>query len=151
MIFCIPDLSALTLLFFLIVRLTMKCDEPGTNPQTDLLDRYLRICSDMYILNTSASIEERFRTLITEPRAARDAIGLLKSQYRKSEILDAWTPFDVALFVAGITRFGRDWESVKSILPHKSASELSQFYYSVWKGSRMNHNWKRIRKQRGLE
>ena len=129
----------------------MKSEKSDPDPRVELLDRYLRICSDMYLLNLSPSIDERYRSLITEPRAARDAIELLKSEYRKPEILDTWTSIDVALFVAGITRFGRDWESVKSILPHKSAPELSQFYYSVWKGSRMYYSWKRIRKQRGLE
>ena len=134
-----------------LVRFTMKQEDPSAENRITMLDRYLRICSDMYLLNMSPSVEERFRTLVSEPRAARDAIALLKSQYRKSEVLDGWTSVDIALFVAGITRFGRDWESVKSILPHKSAPELSQFYYSVWKGSRMYLNWKRIRKQRGLE
>ena len=134
-----------------LVRFAMKPEDSTAEMKAALLDRYLRICSDMYLLNISPSIEERYRTLATEPQAARDAISLLKSQYRKSEILDGWSSVDVALFIAGITRFGRDWESVKSILPHKSAPELSQFYYSVWKGSRMYLNWKRIRKQRGLE
>ena len=137
--------------YFVLVGFAMKSDQSEPDSRVELIDRYLRICSDMYLLNLSTSIDERYRSLITEPRAARDAIELLKSEYRKPEILDTWTSVDVAHFVAGITRFGRDWESVKAILPHKSAPELSQFYYSVWKGSRMYYSWKRIRKQRGLE
>ena len=129
----------------------MKQEDAVTEQKVALLDRYLRICSDMYLLNVAPNFEKRFVNLISEPGTARDSIALLKSQYRKSEILDGWTSVDVALFIAGIARFGRDWESVKSILPHKSAPELSQFYYSVWKGSRMYLNCKRIRKQRGLE
>jgi len=129
----------------------MKPDEEKADPRKQLIDRHLRISNDMYLLNIHPNIEERFRLLVNEPGASRKAIDLLKSKYRKPEIVDSWTPVDVSLFIAGITRFGRDWESVKSILPHKSAPELSQFYYSVWKGSRMYYNWKRIRKQRGLE
>ncbi len=129
----------------------MKPEEPLLEKRGDLIDRHLRICNDMYLMSVSANIDERFERLVTEPGVARAAIDLLKSDYRKNEVLDKWTPLDMALFIAGITRFGREWESVKSIIPHKSAPELSQFYYSVWKGSRMYHQWKKSRKQRGLE
>ena len=111
----------------------MKPQEPITDKKLDLIDKHFRICNDMYLMGISGNIDERFERLVTEPNAARRAIDLLKSQYRKSEFLDTWTLLDIALFVAGITRFGRDWESVKSIIPHKSAPELSQFYYTVWK------------------
>ena len=129
----------------------MKAEDPSAEKKIDLIDRHFRICNDMYLMSVSPKIDERFERLVTEPNVARHAIEVLKSKYRKSEVLDAWTPLDIALFIAGITRFGREWESVKSIIPHKSAPELSQFYYTVWKGSRMYHHWKRNRKQRGLE
>jgi hypothetical protein len=105
----------------------------------------------MYLMNLSAGIDGRFDKLINDPGQARAVISILKSSYRKQEVADIWSPLDIALFIAGITRFGRDWESVKSILPNKSAPELSQFYYTIWKGTRMHIAWRKLRKQRGLE
>ncbi len=129
----------------------MRSKEQLEQAQKALSDQYLRICNDMYLMNISPGIDGRFDKLINEPGRAREAIDLLKSSYRKGEVCDSWSPLDIALFIAGITRFGRDWESVKSILPNKSAPELSQFYYTVWKGTKMHIAWRKIRKQRGLE
>ena len=129
----------------------MKSHEQISDSQTDLINRYLRVCGDAYFLNVKADVDVRLDAFVNTPGAAQQAIELLSSQHRKPEVIDSWNPLDIALFVAGITRFGRDWERIKSILPHRSAMELSQFYYSVWKGSTMYFAWKKIRMQRGLE
>lgn len=129
----------------------VKTSEQLEAAKIQLINKFIRICNDAYFLNLSNDPDTRLDILVNTPGAAREAIELLRSPFRKPEVIDSWTPLDVALFVAGITRFGRDWESIKSILPNKSAMELSQFYFSVWKGSRMYASWKKIRKQRGLE
>jgi hypothetical protein len=119
---------------------------------TSLADNYLRVVSDAYLLSLERDPEERLEVLLDRSSGkAQEAIGMLRSEYRKSEVIDSWSPLEIALFIAGITRFGRDWESIKSILPSKSAVDMSQFYYSVWKGSSMYSVWKKARKQRGLE
>jgi hypothetical protein len=125
----------------------MKSEES----KTQLINAYLRICDDAFFLYMSPDVNSRMDTLVNSPGKAREAIERLKSSFRKTEVIDSWNPLDIALFIAGITRFGRDWGSVKALLPHRTSMELSQFYYSVWKGSRMYISWKKIRKQRGLE
>ena len=129
----------------------VKTPEQLEAAKTHLVNKYLRVCNDAYFLNISSDLDERLNTMLNSPGAAREALALLQSPFRKPEVIDSWTPLDIALFIAGITRFGRDYESIKAILPNKTAVELSQFYYSVWKGSRMYFAWKKIRKQRGLE
>jgi hypothetical protein len=119
--------------------------------RVQLINRYIRVCTDAYLLNISKDPDIRLESFVNSADSASQAIRFLQSEYRKSEVIDTWNPLDIALFIAGVTRFGRDWESVKAILPHRSAMELSQFYYSVWKGSKMYFSWKKIRKQRGLE
>lgn len=119
--------------------------------RTSLQNRYIRISSDMYNLGVAEDMNERVEILLRSETVAKDAIAFLKSQYRKREVVDSWSPLEVALFTAGIARFGRDWQSVKSILPHKSAPEMSAFYYSVWKGSSMGDACRKLRKQRGLD
>jgi hypothetical protein len=128
----------------------MKPESDDPNRVTNF-NQYIHICQDAYLLNLSGSQDERLELLVNQPQTANEAIELLQSSYRKNEVIDSWSPLEIALFIAGITRFGRDWESIKSILPSKSAMELSQFYYSVWKGSKMYGTWKRLRKQRGLD
>ena len=115
------------------------------------IDDYIHISQDAYLLGLAGSQDERLEILVNQPQSAAQAIDLLQSSYRKQEVIDSWSPLEIALFIAGITRFGRDWESMKSILPSKSAMDLSQFYYSVWKGSKMYGTWKKLRKQRGLD
>ena len=116
---------------------------------------YLQLCSDMYFGNlgeSHADILKSLSTIEAEPNELNGPIGgILTSPYRIKEILDHWTPKDVALFIAAITRFGRNWEAVHKVLPHKRHADFTDFYYSVWKGSKMYGQWKKIRKQRGLE
>lgn len=127
----------------------MKSKEQLEAERRSLISKYVRIAHDMYLLDVGGEIDSRLESLINGK--ASTAIKLLQSEYRKRETLDSWRPLEIALFVAGITRFGRDWEALKSILPQKSAPEMSDFYYSVWKGTKPYFSWKRIRKQRGLE
>ena len=122
-----------------------------TTSKEEMINGYLKIAGDAYLLNLAVSRESRLEFLINTPGSATEAISLLRSEFRKPEVIDSWTPLEIALFIAGITRFGRDWESIKSILPNKTAMNLSEFYYSVWKDSAMYSAWKKIRKQRGLE
>ena len=77
--------------------------------------------------------------------------GLLTSPYRENEVIDSWTPFDIALFIGAITRYGRDWQDLLTALPHKSHQELTDFYYGVFKGLRIYPAWKKTRKLKGLE
>ena len=122
--------------------------EMATN---ELTDRYFQISGDAYLLNVADSREQGLRLFVSSPETATEAISFLRSEFRKAEVIDSWSPHEIALFIAAITRFGRDWESIKSVLPTKTAMDLSQFYYSVWKGSQMYLTWKKIRKQRGLD
>ena len=118
-------------------------------------DEYLQLCSDMYFGNLGETHSERLVTLEAieaEPNELNGPVGgILTSPYRTKEVLDHWTPKDVALFIAAITRFGRDWEAVHKVLPHKRHADFTDFYFSVWKCSKMYSQWKKIRKQRGLE
>ena len=116
---------------------------------------YFQLCSDMYFGNlgeTQADVVKSLASIEATPNELHGPIGgILTSPYRVKEVLDHWTPKDVALFIAALTRFGRNWEAVHKVLPHKRHADFTDFYYSVWKGSKMYGQWKKIRKQRGLE
>lgn len=117
-------------------------------------DEYLGIVSDMYFGSLGESPDEvinSLRDISAEPGKLEGPIGgVLTSPYRNTEILDNWTLKDIALFVAAITRFGRDWAMVGDVLPHKSHRDFVDFYFGVWKCSKMYKNWKKTRKQKGL-
>lgn len=118
-------------------------------------DEYFELCSDMYFGNLGDSHSERVTGLNEIEGTANELNGpvggILTSPYRTKEVLDHWSPKDVALFIAAITRFGRDWAAVQKVLPHKRHADFTDFYFSVWKCSKMYSQWKKIRKQRGLE
>ena len=118
-------------------------------------DDFLKLVSEMYFGNlgeTPAEIREGLANIENAENELKGPVGgILTSPYRTKEVIDNWTPKDVALFIAAITRFGRDWGSVGKVLPHKRHADFTDFYFGVWKCSKMYSQWKKIRKQRGLE
>ncbi len=135
----------------LLVTHTMKPKETAQEARATMINRYVRVCSDMYHFGIAEDVNQRIEILLNSGNAAKDAISFLKLQYRRAEVIDSWSPLEMALFTAGVARFGRDWQSLKSILPHKSALEMSKYYYSVWKGSNVGEASRKLRKQRGLD
>ena len=114
---------------------------------------YLQTVSDMYFAGYGETAEEVFNGLRNVQESALNGPigGVLTSRFRNPEVIDSWAPKDIALFIAAITRFGRDWDSVGKVLPHKSQRDFVDFYFCVWKCSKLYRNWKKMRKQRGLE
>lgn len=114
-------------------------------------DDYFQLVGEMYFG------DQGFEELIQSAKNEQDdklmgpVGGILTSAYRENEVLDSWTPYDIALFIGAITRYGRDWQDLRTALPHKSHQELTDFYYGVFKGLRIYPAWKKTRKLKGLE
>ena len=114
-----------------------------------LLNKYCRIVNDMYLAYSGVSTEESYQHLVQG--GADDMLRFLNSVERPVEPLENWTPHEVALFIGAVTRYGRDWESVKTIIPGKTSMDLTMFYYSVFKNSKMYDCWRKVRRQRKLD
>jgi hypothetical protein len=68
---------------------------------------------------------------------------ILSSPLRRPAAWDSWTPREVALFEAGICRFGKDFSAiVRATGLKKSVHEVVEFYYTAWKHSAHYRIWK---------
>ena len=118
-------------------------------------DEYLDIVSKMYFEGFGETPTEIFQKLSKASDANATEVGplggMLTSPYRENEVLDDWSLKDIALFIGAITRFGREWSEIRQIVQNKTDLQLTDFYYGVWKRSRIYPLWKKTRKQKGLE
>ena len=89
----------------------------------------------------------RSRHLIVETpvgvgKTQYDSLELTLSALRKPLGVEQWTLKEVAVFEAGITRWGKDFERIARALPGKRTNEVVAFYYGSWKFSRHYYMWK---------
>ncbi|KAF4685505.1 hypothetical protein FOZ60_006493 [Perkinsus olseni] len=71
--------------------------------------------------------------------------GLLTSRLRKRQAIDLWGPFDAALFLAGLSRYGRNWHRIgKLTTGRKDAKDVADMYYGALKSAKRTKSlWKR--------
>jgi len=60
---------------------------------------------------------------------------------RRTLDADRWSPYEVALFEAGICMYGKDFGQLASVIGSKSASDVIAFYY-MWKQGKNYDQWK---------
>ena len=114
-------------------------------------DDYFQLVGEMYFGDNGFEELNKMAKFEQDDKLLGPVGGVLTSPYRENEVIDSWTPFDIALFIGAITRYGRDWQDLQAALPHKSHQELTDFYYGVFKGLRIYPAWKKTRKLKGLE
>ncbi|CDJ44283.1 hypothetical protein, conserved, partial [Eimeria tenella] len=68
-------------------------------------------------------------------------VELLTSPLRHANVLDLWGPKEVALFEAGICKFGKDFNLLQRLIQTKSTKEIVDFYY-LWKQTNRYDAWK---------
>ncbi|KAF4707590.1 hypothetical protein FOZ63_032887 [Perkinsus olseni] len=71
--------------------------------------------------------------------------GLLTSRLRKRQAIDLWGPFDAALFLAGLSRYGRNGHRIgKLTTGRKDAKDVADMYYGALKSAKRTKSlWKR--------
>ena len=68
-------------------------------------------------------------------------IELLTSPLRHRNVLDLWGPKEVALFEAGICKYGKDFSMLQRLIGTKTTKEVVDFYY-LWKQTNRYASWK---------
>ncbi|XP_026192663.1 spidroin-1-like [Cyclospora cayetanensis] len=68
-------------------------------------------------------------------------IELLTSPLRHRNVLDLWGPKEVALFEAGICKYGKDFNMLQRLIETKTTKEVVDFYY-LWKQTNRYASWK---------
>ncbi|KAF4673062.1 Inosine-5'-monophosphate dehydrogenase 2 [Perkinsus chesapeaki] len=87
--------------------------------------------------------DERKRALLEEIGSCTG--GLLTSRLRKRQAIDLWGPLDAALFLAGLSRYGRNWHRIGKLTGgRKDAKDVADMYYGALKSAkRTKALWKR--------
>lgn len=72
------------------------------------------------------------------------ALRFLTHPKRRRTVWEDWSPYEVSLFEAGITHYGKDFYAMaKEFNGRKSTKQIVDFYY-VWKKTLHYKKWKKI-------
>jgi hypothetical protein len=70
------------------------------------------------------------------------ALGFLKSAVRRPQVIERWSPYEIALFEAAIAEYGKEFSKIqREIGPTKTVGEIIEFYY-LWKKTSHYKRWK---------
>lgn len=69
-------------------------------------------------------------------------LDLVRSPVRKQRAWDKWTPYEIAVFEAGVCKHGKNFHLIQKLIKTKTTQELVHFYYTCWKGSAHYRTWK---------
>ena len=61
---------------------------------------------------------------------------------RKPSVIENWNPFELSVFEAAITLFGKDFHRIQKHIKTKSCKEIIEFYY-IWKKTNHYKQWKK--------
>ncbi|EER14174.1 hypothetical protein Pmar_PMAR029238 [Perkinsus marinus ATCC 50983] len=83
--------------------------------------------------------EVRKETLLAEVESCTG--GLLTSRLRKRQAIDLWGPLDAALFLAGLSRYGRNWHRIGNLTEgRKDAKDVADMcaglYWAISRAAR---------------
>jgi len=113
-------------------------------PGRDRVDSLLRAVSKLYYRpkevhasGTSVWVNGDYDSL------EYPTIDLLLSPLRKPNVLDCWSPREIALFEAGICRFQKNFHQIQTLIPTKTTLSIVEFYYACWKKSTHYQIWKK--------
>jgi len=78
-------------------------------------------------------------------------IDLLLSPLRKPNVMDGWSPKEIALFEAGICCVGKNFHQIQKLIPTKTTQSIVEFYYNCWKKSTHYQIWKQKTREMAIE
>ena len=79
------------------------------------------------------------RTLTKEKERERvlTPLDVLTSPLREPEVIDRWSPYEIAVFEACLCRFGEGaWDKFPTFIPRKSPQEIAEFFKEVFTKTR---------------
>lgn len=69
-------------------------------------------------------------------------LGYLLNPLRRPSVIEKWSPFEVAVFEAALTLFGKQFHTVAKYVRSKTTKEVIEFYYD-WKKTSHYKQWKK--------
>ena len=106
------------------------------------LERRLQVVSQNYFNSaTPATVGNEM-----DPSLLKKSRLLVEQDNQDIIILNKWSPYEIAVFEAGIAVFGKRFDRIAKILPSKTTKEIIAFY-SLWHFSSHYCMWKNQRSQ----
>mmetsp|Transcript_26663 Transcript_26663/g.39293 ORF Transcript_26663/g.39293 Transcript_26663/m.39293 type:complete len:280 (+) Transcript_26663:120-959(+) len=68
-------------------------------------------------------------------------LGLLTNPCRRPSPIEKWSPYEIAMFEASLSLYGKVFHKVQKIVRSKTTKEIIEFYY-IWKKSSHYRRWK---------
>uniref|UniRef100_A0A7S2XHH7 SANT domain-containing protein n=1 Tax=Lotharella oceanica TaxID=641309 RepID=A0A7S2XHH7_9EUKA len=68
--------------------------------------------------------------------------GQICAPLRPPRVWESWSPYDIAIFEAGVCANGKLFHKVQKLLPHKTVNEIVTMFYA-WKASSRYYMWKK--------
>mmetsp|Transcript_1808 Transcript_1808/g.3476 ORF Transcript_1808/g.3476 Transcript_1808/m.3476 type:complete len:234 (+) Transcript_1808:22-723(+) len=68
--------------------------------------------------------------------------GQICAPLRPPRVWETWSPYDIAVFEAGVCANGKLFHKVQKLLPHKTVNEIVTMFYA-WKASSRYYMWKK--------
>jgi len=76
------------------------------------------------------------------PVSRVNTLGYLISPLRRPTVLEKWSPYELSVFEASLTLFGKDFWQASKIIKTKSTRDVIELYYS-WKKTDHYKQWKK--------
>mmetsp|Transcript_6440 Transcript_6440/g.10540 ORF Transcript_6440/g.10540 Transcript_6440/m.10540 type:complete len:197 (-) Transcript_6440:115-705(-) len=70
-----------------------------------------------------------------------NTLGYLVNPLRKRSVLEKWNPYEVSVFEASITLYGKNFNRIHKAIQSKTCKEVIEFYYA-WKKTDHYQQWK---------
>lgn len=68
-------------------------------------------------------------------------LGFLKSPLRRPNIIERWSPYEIAIFEGSMLHFGKQFRDISRQIGTKTIREVIDFYY-IWKKTDHYKKWK---------
>jgi len=127
---------------------TSTSSSTNDDPGAQMLENYVSTVSAFYfgeIDNTEDRSSSRANNKFNE-KFRLTTLDMLISPLRTDSIIDRWTPKEVAIFEAGICKYGRQFHMIQRLIRTKTEREVIDFYYH-WKKTSHYKMWKDNKKQ----
>ena len=70
-------------------------------------------------------------------------LGYLLNPVRRPTVAEKWSPYEIAVFEASLTLFGKNFHQVAKFIKTKSTKDVIEFYY-MWKKTGHYKQWKKV-------
>jgi hypothetical protein len=128
-------------LFERTITTTTSASAIPEEPHKRLEPMLLNVASTFYDPKIESALDQVNLQGLTRPHKAT-SLGSLLLPIRRRNILDEWSPKEIAIFESALCVHGKLFDTIAQLLPNKSTQDVVEFYY-FWKNTSHHAPWKK--------